>query len=103
MSGPCGPCRAASSEATLDEEMATLELDLRVGGMDSAATARVADALKALGGVRAVRVDLAAEMATVEVDAPSLVDALNMLPGMVKAVRDVGFEAEPHIEYEPWQ
>lgn len=42
---------------------------------------RVASALRELAGVKAVSVDLAAELATVEVAAVSLMDALDMLPG----------------------
>lgn len=48
--------------------------------------------------MRAVTVDLEAKMATVAVGAPSLADAAAMLPGLVQAVADLGFEAAPHIE-----
>jgi len=44
-------------------------------------SSKVTDALKGLEHVRGVSVDLEAKMATVEVEAPSLMDALNMLPG----------------------
>lgn len=49
--------------------------------------------------VKKVTVSLEGKMATVEVDVPSQVDALKLLPGLVTAVKDLGFEAEPHIDY----
>ena len=44
---------------------------------------------------------LEAAMATVEVEADSLMAALDALPGLVDVVKGLGFDAEPHIEYEP--
>ena len=56
---------------------------------------------KAEAGVTAVSVSLEGGMAAVEVEAGSLMDALERLPGLVAVVQGLGFEAEPHIEYEP--
>ena len=50
--------------------------------------------------VRAVSVSLDTKLASVEVQAPSQIDALQMLPNLLQAVKDLGFEAEPHFEYE---
>ena len=52
-------------------------------------------------GVKAVTVSLEAAMATVEVEADTLMGALDELPKLVDIVKGLGFEAEPHIEYEP--
>lgn len=49
--------------------------------------------------VRAVKVDLDSKLATVEVEAPSLIDAMGLLPPLVQAVKDLGFEAAPHLEH----
>ena len=54
---------------------------------------RVEEALKGMDKVRAVKVDLDAKMATVEVDVPSLMDAMGLLQPLVQAVKDLGFEA----------
>lgn len=49
--------------------------------------------------VKAVNVNLESKMACIEVEAPTMIDAMNMLPGFVEAVKGLGFEAEPHIEF----
>ena len=45
------------------------------------ARSRVEAALGGLAHVKSVKVDLEGKLATVEVEAPSLIDATNMLPG----------------------
>jgi hypothetical protein len=50
--------------------------------------------------VRTVSVCLDTKLASVEVQAPSQIDALQMLPSLLQAVKDLGFEAEPHFDYE---
>lgn len=37
--------------------------------------------------VKGVQVDLDTKLATVEVEAPNLIDAMNMLPSFVKAIK----------------
>ncbi len=44
------------------------------------------------------QVSLEKALASVEVKAPSQLEALGMLPTLVEAVQNLGFEAEPHIE-----
>lgn len=46
-----------------------------------------------------MKVDLDSKLATVEVEAPSLIDAMGLLPPLVQAVKDLGFEAAPHLEH----
>lgn len=55
---------------------------------------------QAMDHVKAVSVDLDSKLATVEVEAASLIDAMNMLPSFVATIKELGFEAEPHIEYQ---
>jgi copper chaperone CopZ len=75
-----------------------VELDIKVEGMMcGGCTSRVEAALKAMAGVRAVSVSLEAKLATVELAAPSLMDAVGQLPALVEAVKALGFEAEPDI------
>lgn len=45
--------------------------------------------------VKGVQVDLDTKLATVEVEAPNLIDAMNMLPSFVKAIK-VGAERRLH-------
>ena len=45
------------------------------------------------------KVDLSTGVATVDVSATDQFDAaMRVLPAVVQAVRDLGFEAEPHFE-----
>ena len=53
-----------------------------------------------MGHVKSVSVSLETKLAAVEVQAPSQIDALHMLPTLLQAVIDLGFEAEPYIAYE---
>ncbi|GBF89436.1 hypothetical protein Rsub_02008 [Raphidocelis subcapitata] len=91
-------CRATGSD---DEGSGTVELDIKVEGMMcGGCTARVEEALKAAPRVRGVAVDLDSKLASVEVEAASLMDAVALLPGLVQSIKDLGFEAEPHIDYQ---
>lgn len=79
----------------------TVELEVKVEGMKcGGCSSRVEAALKAMDHVKGVQVDLDTKLATVEVEAPNLIDAMNMLPEFVKTIKELGFEAEPHIEYQ---
>lgn len=53
--------------------------------------------LQNLANVKKVTVSLEQKKATVEVAAPSLLDAVNQLPQLLDSVRGLGFEAEPDI------
>jgi copper chaperone CopZ len=82
-------------------ESSTVELEVKVEGMKcGGCSSRVENVLKAMDHVKGVQVDLETKLATVEVEAPNLIDAMNMLPTFVQAIKDLGFEAEPHIEYQ---
>jgi len=48
--------------------------------------------------VKSVDVSLENKLASIEVDAATMLDALNMLPKFVEKISDLGFDAEPHIE-----
>jgi hypothetical protein len=50
--------------------------------------------------VKHVSISLETKLASVEVQAPSQIDALHMLPTLMEAVKELGFEAEPYFEYE---
>ncbi|KAI8467426.1 MAG: hypothetical protein J3K34DRAFT_430619 [Monoraphidium minutum] len=97
-------CRATEGDVTdsvSEDGGSTVELEIKVEGMMcGGCSSRVTEALKALSKVRSVEVDLDSKLASVEVEAPSLMDAIDMLPGFVQAIKDLGFEAEPHIEYQ---
>lgn len=94
-------CRGGDGDVTDEDVDDTIELEIKVEGMTcGGCSSRVADALTGQVNVKAVHVDLESKMASVEVEAPSLIDALNMLPGFVKTIEELGFEAEPHIEYQ---
>ncbi|KAF8069491.1 hypothetical protein HT031_001607 [Scenedesmus sp. PABB004] len=98
------PERAVAARSAVDSSMAEsnlVELDIKIKGMKcGGCSSRVEDALKAMAHVKAVQVDLESKLATVEVEAESLLDAMNMLPSFVETVKELGFEAEPHIDYE---
>jgi copper chaperone CopZ len=92
---------AARANATDSMESSTVELEIKVEGMKcGGCSSKVEKALQALDHVKGVQVDLDSKLATVEVEADSLIDAMNMLPGFVTTVKELGFEAEPHIEYQ---
>jgi copper chaperone CopZ len=57
----------------------------------------VADALAALPGVHKVTVHFESGLATIELQAPSQIDAFNQLPKLMEAVAAAGFEAEPYF------
>jgi len=44
-------------------------------------------ALQAMDHVKGVQVDLESKLATVEVEAPSMIDAMNMLPNFVTTIK----------------
>jgi hypothetical protein len=46
--------------------------------------------LQAMDHVKGVQVDLDTKLATVEVEAPNLIDAMNMLPEFVKTIKASG-------------
>lgn len=50
--------------------------------------------VQAMDHVKGVQVDLETKLATVEVEAPNLIDAMNMLPLFVKAIKVGGREKE---------
>eukprot|EP00879_Flechtneria_rotunda_P008619 GHRR01009032.1.p1 GENE.GHRR01009032.1~~GHRR01009032.1.p1 ORF type:complete len:182 (+),score=40.98 GHRR01009032.1:244-789(+) len=87
-------CASANTEENL------VELEVKVEGMVcGGCSSRVEEALKGMHHVKAVQVDLESKLATVQVEARSLIDAMNMLPKFVDTIKELGFEAEPHIEY----
>lgn len=45
------------------------------------------DAMQAMDHVKGVQVDLESKLATVEVEAPNMIDAMNMLPNFVKTIK----------------
>lgn len=49
--------------------------------------------LQAMDHVKGVQVDLDTKLATVEVEAPNLIDAMNMLPEFVKTIKASGLLA----------
>lgn len=49
-----------------------------------------------MDGVKTVTVSLEKKLAQIEVKAKSQVDAAQALPKLVEAIKDLGFEAEPH-------
>lgn len=76
-----------------------MELEIKIGGMMcGGCTSRVEEALQKAPGVVKVQVSLEKAMASVEVKAPSPLEAYAMLPQLVESVRNLGFEAEPHID-----
>lgn len=76
-----------------------VELEIKVEGMVCGnCSARVAEALKKVDKVKSVDVSLETKMASIVVLAPSQLDALTVLTKLVGTVKDLGFEAEPHIE-----
>lgn len=78
-----------------------MQLEIRVQGMTGGGCSnRVMDALRGQSKVKAVQVDLGSKLASVEVEARSIMDAVDLLPGFVRTIRELGFEAEPHIEYQ---
>lgn len=91
-----------ATEGDIDEAGdGVVELEVKIEGMKcGGCSSRVEEALSGMAGVAGVRVDLDAKLATVDVHAPSLLDAMNMLPQFVDAIKELGFEAEPHIEYQ---
>ena len=68
--------------------------------MCDSCTSRIEAALKAVPGAKSVKVDLAAKLANVEVEAPSQIDALNMMPKFIAVITELGFQAEVHIDYQ---
>ncbi|KAF6265290.1 hypothetical protein COO60DRAFT_1479739 [Scenedesmus sp. NREL 46B-D3] len=87
--------------ATESMESTSVELEVKIEGMKcGGCSSRVEEALQALDHVKAVQVDLESKLATVEVEADNYIDAMNMLPTFVTTIKDLGFEAEPHIEYQ---
>eukprot|EP00878_Enallax_costatus_P021879 GHUV01023189.1.p1 GENE.GHUV01023189.1~~GHUV01023189.1.p1 ORF type:complete len:157 (+),score=24.89 GHUV01023189.1:116-586(+) len=78
----------ACANATDSMEGNTVEVELKVEGMKcGGCSSRVEKALKAMDHVKAVQVDLDSKLATVEVEAESLIDAMNMLPEFVTTVK----------------
>lgn len=51
--------------------------------------------------MRKVSVSLDTKLATIDVAAVSQLDALALLPKFVNTIKELGFEAEPHIDYNP--
>lgn len=93
-------CAAEATETECEEEE-TVELEIKVDGMMcGGCSTRVEEALKKVEHVKAVEVSLDTKLACVEVEAISLIDAMNMLPAMVDTIKELGFEAEPHITYQ---
>lgn len=79
-----------------------VELEIKVEGMMcGGCSGRVHDALKNMEHVRAVNVSLESHVASIEVQADTMIDALNMMPTFVDAIKDLGFEAQPHISLHP--
>lgn len=86
-------CRAAAAGAA---GAGGVKLEIKVEGMMcGGCSSRVEETLKALAGVKGVSVDLESKLATIQVDAGSQGDAKSLLAGFVKAIQDLGFEAEP--------
>lgn len=56
---------------------------------------------QAMPAVRRAVVSLENKLATVDVSAPTQLDALALLPLLVAEIQSLGFEAAPHIEYSP--
>mmetsp|Transcript_26964 Transcript_26964/g.51387 ORF Transcript_26964/g.51387 Transcript_26964/m.51387 type:complete len:163 (-) Transcript_26964:281-769(-) len=76
----------------------TMELDLKVSGMMCGGCAdSVTTALKKLDAVKDVAVDLDTGVVEVEVKVATMIDALELFPGLVSAVTAAGFEAEPML------
>lgn len=66
----------------------TVQLELKVDGMVcGGCSSRVQEALAKMQHVKQVEVSLDKKMASVEVEAPTLLDAMNMLPKMVETVK----------------
>jgi hypothetical protein len=57
----------------------------------------VEEALKAAPKVRAAKADLESKLVAVDVEAPTMMDALELMPGYIKIVQEAGFEAAPHL------
>mmetsp|Transcript_6806 Transcript_6806/g.16979 ORF Transcript_6806/g.16979 Transcript_6806/m.16979 type:complete len:155 (-) Transcript_6806:348-812(-) len=88
-------CFSASKTPEADD---VVELEIKVAGMMcEGCTSRVQEALQKAAPQSKVTVSLEKAMASVEVKAPSQLDALNQLPKLVETVKALGFEAEPHI------
>ncbi|WIA10107.1 hypothetical protein OEZ85_010314 [Tetradesmus obliquus] len=94
--------RSGDGEGATDSmEGMSVELEVKIEGMKcGGCSSRVEEALKAMDHVKAVAVDLESKLATVEVEADNYIDAMNMLPIFVTTINELGFEAEPHIEYQ---
>lgn len=94
--------RSGDGEGATDSmESMSVELEVKIEGMKcGGCSSRVEEALKAMEHVKAVAVDLESKLATVEVEADNYIDAMNMLPTFVTTIKELGFEAEPHIEYQ---
>jgi copper chaperone CopZ len=75
-----------------------VELEVKIEGMKcGGCSSRVEEALSGMAGVAGVRVDLDAKLATVDVHAPSLLDAMNMLPQFVDAIKVIWLCSHPML------
>jgi|TARA_B110000977_G_scaffold108144_1_gene140835 copper chaperone CopZ len=83
--------RASSSE---DEPF---EIALKVEGMmcDGCATSVTEALTGSLDAVKDVKVDLEGKKVSVFVACETMMDGLAMMPALVEAVQEAGFEAEP--------
>lgn len=75
-----------------------LELQIKIDGMVcDGCSSRVQEALEKTQGVKAVDVNLEKGLATLQLDAPTQMDAFNSFPKLIDIIKDLGFDAEPYF------
>eukprot|EP00884_Botryococcus_braunii_P022881 jgi/Botrbrau1/9277/Bobra.0111s0005.1 len=85
------------------EDTEAIEMEVKVSGMTcEGCSTRVQKALESLAGVEAAEVALDSGIARIHVAASGQLDAFyTQLPRLVDAIRQLGFDAEPHFgDYE---
>eukprot|EP00775_Hariotina_reticulata_P010902 gene10902-11056_t len=85
-------CSAAGSSESAGSDV---QLEVKVDGMKcGGCSSRVEEALRGMQHVKAVQVDLDSQLATLQVEAATQKEALDMLPSFIATIKDLGFEAE---------
>lgn len=75
-----------------------IEVELKIEGMVcGGCSGRVEEVIQKMDNVRKVTVNLETKLAQIEVKADSQMDALSVMPKLIQAVNDLGFEAQPHF------
>eukprot|EP00898_Chlorokybus_atmophyticus_P005449 jgi/Chlat1/5905/Chrsp4S06401 len=81
-----------------ERDESPLEVDIKVEGMVcDGCSSRVRDALKANPAVLDAEVSLERKVASVKLASGNMIDAMELLPSLLAAVEEIGFQAEPDL------